>query len=78
MPTDDETVRQRILSDALRDALSSDPDVKKEIEVEVQQGIATLRGRVPSESLADELVEKVREVPGVRAVSHQLTVTGHE
>lgn len=73
--TDDATVRQRIMSDALRDALQSEPAVRDGIEVEVQQGVATLRGLVPSESLADELVARVRDVPGVRAVSHQLTVS---
>jgi osmotically-inducible protein OsmY len=72
--TDDATVRQRILSDALRDALESEPEVRGGIEVDVQQGVATLRGPVPSESLADELVSRVREVPGVKAVSQQLTV----
>lgn len=72
--TDDATVRQRILSDALRDALESEPAVRDTIEVEVQNGVATLRGPVPSQSLADALIERVREVPGVEAVSHQLTV----
>ena len=72
--TDDATVRQRILSDALRDALQSDPSVKDGIEVEVREGVATLRGSVPDESLVDELVARVREVPGVKAVSPELTV----
>jgi BON domain len=74
VPTDDATVRQRIMSDALRDALESEPSVRDGIEVEVQNGVATLRGPVPSQSLADELIERVRDVPGVEAVSHQLTV----
>jgi gas vesicle protein len=74
VPTDDATVRQRILSDALREALESDPEVRDRIEVEVEDGVATLRGPVPSESLADELVSRVREVPGVKAVSPELTV----
>jgi osmotically-inducible protein OsmY len=74
VPTDDATVRQRIMSDALRDALQSQPDVKDHIEVDVQNGVATLRGPVPSQSLADELVARVRAVPGVEAVSHGLTV----
>ena len=70
-------MRQRILSDALREALQSDPEVRDGIEVEVEHGVATLRGPVPSESLADELVSKVREVPGVKAVSPELTVSAH-
>jgi osmotically-inducible protein OsmY len=74
VPTDDATVRQRILSDALREALKSDPEVRDQIEVDVQEGVATLRGSVPNESLVDELVSKVREVPGVKAVSPELTV----
>lgn len=69
---DDATVRQRILSDALRDVGASTRD----IEVEVHGGVATLRGSVWSQTLADDLVARVRGVPGVRAVEPALTVAG--
>jgi hypothetical protein len=68
--SDDVVVRQRILSDALRDAAVE----AKDLEVDVHDGVATLRGTVPSSSLADDLVSRVREVPGVRAVTPALTV----
>jgi osmotically-inducible protein OsmY len=69
--TDDATVRQRILSDALRAARVSTSDV----EVDVRGGVATLRGSIASRELVDDLVEQVRKVPGVREVSPQLTVS---
>jgi hypothetical protein len=68
--TDDQTVVQRIRSDALRDVGISTRDV----EVEVENGVARLRGNVQSRSLADDLVSRVRKVPGVREVSTELSV----
>jgi osmotically-inducible protein OsmY len=68
--TDDATVRQRILSDALRRAGVG----TSEVEVDVHDGVATLRGTVASPSLADDLVAAVREVPGVREVEPAITV----
>jgi BON domain len=67
---DDATVRQRILSDALRDVGVA----SKDVEVDVRDGVATLRGTVASPTLADDLVARVREVPGVREVTPALTV----
>jgi osmotically-inducible protein OsmY len=67
---DDETVRQRILSDALRDV----PVSTKEIDVHVHGGVATLRGSVESESLVDALVRRVSETPGVVDVKPELEV----
>jgi BON domain len=68
--TDDTTVKQRILSDALRDV----PVSTKKVEVDVRDGVATLRGEVPTQTLVDELVKRVRNVPGVRDVQPSLTV----
>ena len=65
---DDVTIAQRIRSEALRDVGVSTRDV----DVEVRDGIAVLRGSVPSGSLADDLVERVRRVPGVRVVESAL------
>lgn len=69
-PSDDATVKQRILSDALRDLAVS----TKDVAVDVEDGVATLRGSVASSALADDLVQRVREVPGVREVTHELDV----
>jgi hypothetical protein len=68
---DDATVAQRIRSDALRDVGLSTHDV----EVEVEDGVATLRGAVESRSLADDLVARVSKVPGVRDVAAMIRVT---
>src|ERR687892_857707 len=67
---DDETVAQRIRSDALRDiGLST-----KDIDVRVEDGFATLRGSVATIDDADRLVSRVRKVPGVKDVSAEVRV----
>jgi hypothetical protein len=69
---EDETVVQRIRSDAFRDSRISTRDV----QVEVQNGVAMLRGSVGSRSLADDLVARVRKVRGVRGVSDLIRISG--
>jgi hypothetical protein len=68
---DDATVAQRIRSDALRDVGVTTRDV----EVEVENGVATLRGSVGSRSRADDLVARVHRVPGVRDVAAMIRVS---
>jgi hypothetical protein len=46
-----------------------------EVQVEVESGVATLRGSVDSRSLADDLVTRVEKVPGVRGVAAMIRVT---
>jgi osmotically-inducible protein OsmY len=67
---DDETVAQRIRSDALREVGLS----TKDVDVSVEDGFARLRGSVPSIDLADRLVSRVRKVAGVSDVSAELRV----
>jgi hypothetical protein len=67
---DDETVAQRIRSDALRDVGLS----TKDVDVSVEDGFARLRGSVSSIDLADRLVSRVRRVAGVNDVSAELRV----
>jgi hypothetical protein len=67
---DDETVAQRIRSDALRDLELSTTD----IDVLVEDGFATLRGSVATIDEPDRLVSRVRKVPGVREVSAEVRV----
>jgi hypothetical protein len=69
--TDDTTVLQRIRSDALRDAGVS----TKDVEVDVEKGVATLRGSVESSSRADDLIERVSKVPGVQDVAAMIRVS---
>ena len=68
--TDDGTVLQRIRSEALRDVGVS----TSEVDVTVADGVATLRGEVGSASLVDDLVDRVRLVPGVRDVDAMIRV----
>jgi hypothetical protein len=68
---DDATVKDRILSQAFREAGVKTGDVA----VDVSDGIATLRGTLESVDLAHDLVERVRAVPGVRTVTPRLTVS---
>jgi osmotically-inducible protein OsmY len=67
---DDETVAQRIRSDALRDVGLS----TKDVDVSVEDGLARLRGSVASVDLADRLVARVRKIAGVNDVSAELRV----
>jgi hyperosmotically inducible protein len=69
---DDATVKDRILSQAFREAGVPTGDVV----VDVADGIATLRGTLESVDLANDLIERVRAVPGVRTVTPRLTVAG--
>ena len=68
--TDDDTVRQRILSDAFRDI----PVSTKEVDVQVREGVATLRGSVGDETLVETLVRRVSETPGVTEVKPELDI----
>jgi osmotically-inducible protein OsmY len=67
---DDAKVIQRIRSDAFREAGVS----TKDVDVEVEDGVATLEGELPSDELAEALVSKVASTPGVRDVAAVLRV----
>jgi osmotically-inducible protein OsmY len=69
--TDDATVTQRIRSDAFRAAGVS----KRDVDVEVQDGVATLRGSIEGPERAEALVQRVAKVPGVRDVAAMIRVS---
>jgi len=70
--TDDDTVTQRIRSDAFRDV-----DVPIQgVDVIVEKGIAKLRGSVASIADSDRLVARVSKVRGVRHVAAEFEVIG--
>ena len=48
----------------------------QDVELSIDQGVATLRGSVESSKQADELVEHVASLPGVNDVAAMLRVTG--
>jgi hypothetical protein len=69
--SDDAKIVQRIRSDALRNVGVT----TKDVEVEVEGGVATLRGTVGSRTLADDLVAQVSKVPGVRDVAAMIRIS---
>jgi osmotically-inducible protein OsmY len=67
------------LADKIRSEVFRDPDIPKgQLNVNVQDGVAQLRGEVPRPELIDELVEQTRKVQGVREVENLLHVPGTE
>lgn len=68
---DDRTVEQRIRSSALRDVGVT----TSEVDVEVERGVATLRGSVSGRARVDDLVTRVEKVPGVQDVAAMIRVT---
>jgi osmotically-inducible protein OsmY len=71
---DDATLADKIRSEVFRDRKLP----KGKINVNVQGGIAQLRGEVPRAELIDDLVEQTRRVQGVREVENLLHVSGTE
>jgi BON domain len=69
---DDVTVIQRIRSDAFRRAGVSTRDV----ELRVEDGVATISGSVDSSEHADALVQRVAKTPGVSDVAAMLRISG--
>ena len=68
---DDQKLVQRIRSEALRDVGVP----AKDVHVEVDDGVAVVRGSVDSRELADGLVARVAKVPGVRDVAAMIKVS---
>lgn len=69
--TDDRTVEQRIRSSVLRDVRIKGNDV----EIRVERGVVTLRGEIEGRTPAEDLIARIREVPGVEDVAAVLRVT---
>jgi hypothetical protein len=68
----DETVTAKIMSEVFRD-----PELPKgDVNVNVERGIAVLRGTVRRPELIDELISRVRKVQGVREVASLLHLEG--
>jgi hypothetical protein len=69
---DDATLAHKIETEIFRD-----PDVPKgEINVNVQDGVAQLRGEIATSDMLEALVEKTRAVRGVRDVESLLHLPG--
>jgi osmotically-inducible protein OsmY len=66
---DDETLRQKVKSEAI----GRWDGPKNDVEVEVNDGVVTLNGDVDAEKV-DRLIRLVKGVPGVASVNDQLSV----
>jgi len=66
---DDETLRQKVKSEAI----GRWDGPKKDVEVTVDNSVVTLKGTLGAEHV-DELIRLVKGVPGVASVNDQLSV----
>ena len=71
---DDATLANKVRSEALR----GDEAPAETVNVNVQNGVVQLRGEVERRELIDELVDRVRNVQGVRDVENLLHLPGTE
>lgn len=63
------------ISDQVRMRLATDPDVKGgALDVSVQSGIVTLKGRVDSDKGKSKATKLAKKVKGVKDVDNELTV----
>lgn len=61
--------------DKVRQRLNNDPDVKgSRLEIDVKNGVVTLKGAVTSEQFKVKAEKLTRKVAGVKDVVNQLTV----
>ena len=66
---DDETLRQKVKSEAI----GRWDGPKNDVEVDVDNGVVTLKGNVDAENV-DGLIRLVKGVPGVASINDQLSV----
>ena len=74
LDVDDVTLARKVESEIFRD----DNVPKGQINVNAEYGRVVLRGEVESEDLIRELVERTRQVDGVRDVESKLHTPGSE
>ena len=67
---DDETLRQKVKSEAI----GRWDGPKKDVEFDVDNGVVTLKGEVDAENM-DELIRLVKGVSGVAAINDQSSVS---
>ena len=61
--------------DNVRRKLASDPDVKGGgLQVDVKQGVVTLRGTVEEQKQKDKAARLAKKIAGVKSVDNQLSV----
>lgn len=64
------------ITDAVRNAIAAEPGTPtaQQVQVNVQNGVVTLRGNVSTMEEKQELEQQVRDIPGVVRVENQLQV----
>ena len=67
---DDETLRQKVKSEAI----GRWDGPKKDVEVDVDNGVVTLKGKVDDAQDMKELIRLVKGVPGVSSINDQLSI----
>jgi osmotically-inducible protein OsmY len=72
----DERVADAVLASTVRQRLANDRDLSTTIDVAVSEGIVTLTGRVPSETLRLRAEELARGAEGAREVRNLIRVHG--
>lgn len=71
----DDKVSDDLIYDQVRRKLANDPDVKGGIfEVEVKDGVVTIKGAVEKEKLKAKAEHLTKKVKGVKGVVNQLVV----
>jgi osmotically-inducible protein OsmY len=71
---DDATLKDKVESELFRD----EHEVKGAVSVNAQKGVVQLRGELPSQGLIDALVERTKQINGVRDVESLLHLAGTE
>ena len=71
---DDNTLKQRVKDQLDRNASTQGLD--KDIQIEVQSGVVTLKGQVDNQAQKQTIAENVKEIAGVQRVDNQLKVKG--
>ena len=69
---DDATLKDKVESELFRD----EQEVKGSISVNAQEGVVQLRGELPSQDLIDSLVDRTRQIHGVKDVESLLHLPG--
>jgi osmotically-inducible protein OsmY len=71
---DDWTLKAKVESELFRD----EHEIKGSINVNAQEGVVQLRGEVPSQDLIHALVDRTRQIHGVKDVESLLHLPGTE
>ena len=71
---DDATLKDKVESELFRD----EHEVKGSISVNAQDGVVQLRGEIPSQDLIDALVDRTKQIHGVKDVESLLHLPGTE